>query len=156
MAIDYSKWDKTYKVSEKDVKEMEQNNNEYGTVPYGNYEVKVTLLELTETKKTEEHPETRPMVSIRFKIVDGKHKGSIIFVNKLVTTTAQIHFTNELLRSLGADTEIKWNGNYRDYADMIQNVFDEIEDSLEYGIKYEDVKGYPNVRITDIWDVDND
>lgn len=151
MAIDYSKWDKTYNISEEEVKEMEQKNGQqtFDEVPLGKYEAKVTLLELTSTKK-----EGKPMISVRFKILKGSQKGRVIFYNKVVTSTAQIHFADEFLRSLDSGVEIKWTGSYRDYADTIQQVFDEIEDSAEYAISYENEKGYDTVKILEVFDVE--
>lgn len=66
MAIDYSKFDKQVDVEglKKDVKEAQENggSGDYKEVPFGDYEVSVDKMELSESKKGD------PMVSIWFKI----------------------------------------------------------------------------------------
>ena len=149
MAIDYSKWDKTYNISESDVESMNsRKDGEFEKVPFGKYEVKLTNLELKENSKG------NPMIAARFKVIKGSQKGRVIFYNKVVTSTAQIHFADEFLRSLDSGVEIKWTGSYRDYADTIQQVFDEIEDSAEYAISYENEKGYDTVKILEVFDAE--
>ena len=156
MAIDYSKWDKTYNISESDVEAMNSKNSEskeFERVPYGKYETKLTSLDLVETKKTDKNPEPRPMVSARFKILEGQYKNRVIFYNKVVEKAASIHFANEFLRSLESGVDVEWNGSFSSYADTIQQVFDEVEDDCEYGIDYSSNNGFDDVKITDVWDV---
>lgn len=154
MAIDYSKWDETYKIDENELEELEQNNNsgkDFDELPCGKYEVKFTQLELGTCKK-----DSAPMITAVCKIIDGKYKNWNIFINKKVDSPSKMHFANEFLRSLKSRITIKWKGNYKNYADTIQMIFDEIEDSFEYGIEYQkNNKGFPEYTITDVWEVEN-
>ena len=149
MAFDYSKWDNKYKVSSEDVKELEKNDGkrEYEDVPFGQYEVSIKKLELGSSKKGD------PMFVCQFKILDGKFKNSIIFMNQLVTTDFQIHMADEFLRSLDSGIEVEWLGSYSKYADLIDSIFDTItEDKLEYALDYSSTdKGYSKFEITDVF-----
>ena len=152
MAIDYSKWDKTYNISEKDVAAVKSNDGEkkFEDVPFGKYEVKVTLLELSETK------DGKPKIAGRFKVLKGSQKGNLIFMNKAVAASTSIHYANEFLRSLESGVEIKWNGSYAKYADTIEQIFEEIKDDVEYSIEFYDNHGFKEVKILEAFDVDSD
>lgn len=148
MAYDFNKWDNTYKVSSDDVKSIEKNDKrDYPEIPYGEYEVKITKLELVSNSKD------KPMVICRFKILDGKYKNSMIFMNQVVTQDFQIHIINEFLRSLDSGIEVEWLGSYSKYADLIDNIFDAItEEKLEYALDYSSTdKGYGKYKITEVF-----
>lgn len=149
MAIDFNKWDKEFKVSSEDVKELEQNTEkkEYEDIPFGQYEVKITKLELVSNSKG------KPMVVCWFKILDGKFKNSLIFMNQVITEPFQIHIVDEFLRSLDSNVDVEWLGSYSKYADLIDNIFDAItEDKLEYALDYSSTdKGYSKFEITDVF-----
>ena len=152
MALDYSKWDKTYKVSAEEVKELDANGGkkEYEDVPYGKYEVKVAKMELGSSKKG------YPMLMVRFKVLEGKYKGNSIFMNQVVTQDFQIHNANEFMRSLDSGVEIKWTGKYSDYANLIDNVFEAIDGNLEYALDYSsDSKGYNAFRIDEVFEAED-
>ena len=148
MAIDYSKWDNKYKVSSDDVKSLEKNNKkDFDKVPYGEYEVSIKKLELISNSNDD------PMVVCWFKILDGKYKNSMIFMNQVVTQDFQIHIINEFLRSLDSGIEVEWLGSYSKYSDLIDNIFDAIsEDKLEYALEYSSTdKGYGKFEIIDVF-----
>lgn len=148
MAIDYSKWDNKYKVSSDDVKSIEKNNKkDFDKVPYGEYEVSIKKLELISNSNDD------PMVVCWFKILDGKYKNSMIFMNQVVTQDFQIHIIDEFLRSLDSGIEVEWLGSYSKYADLIDSIFDAItEEKLEYALDYSSTeKGYGKYKITDVF-----
>lgn len=148
MAIDYSKWDNKYKVSSDDVKSIEKNNKkDFDKVPYGEYEVSIKKLELISNSNDD------PMVVCWFKILDGKYKNSMIFMNQVVTQDFQIHIIDEFLRSLDSGIEVEWLGSYSKYADLIDSIFDTItEEKLEYALDYSSTeKGYGKYKITDVF-----
>ena len=148
MAIDYSKWDNKYKVSSDDVKSIEKNNKkDFDKVPYGEYEVSIKKLELISNSNDD------PMVVCWFKILDGKYKNSMIFMNQVVTLDFQIHIIDEFLRSLDSGIEVEWLGSYSKYADLIDSIFDAItEEKLEYALDYSSTeKGYGKYKITDVF-----
>lgn len=149
MAIDFSKWDKTYNVNKEEVKELDANNGkkDFVDVPFGQYEVSIASMELASSKKGD------PMIKVRFKVLEGKYKGNSIFMNQVITQSFQIHNCNEFLRSLDSGIPIEWTGSYGDYADLIDKVFEAVEKTLEYAIDYHsDNKGYSVFTITDVFE----
>lgn len=133
----FDKWDESVDTEglANDVKEAAENGTgSYKEVPHGEYEVAIQKLELVASKKGD------PMVSIWFKVVsDGEYKGSLIFMNQVVTQGFQIHIVNELLRSLVADCtdapEIEFK-TYKQYSELLMDVFEAIDDNFEFGLKY--------------------
>ena len=97
----FAQWDKAVDIDglNKDIKEAEQNSGggNFKEVPHGQYEVSIEKMELKATKKGD------PMVSVWMKICDGDFKGSLIFMNQVITQGFQIHIVNEFLRSLIQD-----------------------------------------------------
>ena len=149
MAIDYSKWDKTYNVDKDEVKELDANGGkkDYEEIPFGQYEVSIASMELGSSKKGD------PMLKVRFKVIEGKYKGNSIFMNQVITQSFQIHNCNEFLRSLDSGIDIEWTGSYGNYADLIDEVFGAVEKTLEYAIDYHsDSKGYSVFEITEVFD----
>lgn len=152
MALDYSKWDKTYNVSAEDVKELDANGGkrDFEEVPFGKYEVKVAKMELASSKKGD------PMLKVQFKVLEGKYKGNFIFMNQVVTQDFQIHNANEFMRSLDSGEEIKWTGKYSEYATLIDKVFEAIDGNLEYALDYSsDSKGYNVFRIEEVFEAED-
>ena len=80
----------------KDVADAAENGGRRD-VPHDTYEIAVQKLELTKSKKGD------PMVTCWMKIVEGEYKGSLIFMNQVVTQGFQIHIVNEFVRSLISD-----------------------------------------------------
>lgn len=131
-----------------EVEEVKKNGGtgDYKEVPHGEYTVKVDKMELKESKTG------KPMLSIWFKILEGEFKDSMIFMNQVIQQAFQIHIANELLESLDSGLEIKFDGNYEHYNNMILDVAEEIE-GLEYSLEYgENNKGYSTFEITEVYD----
>lgn len=132
-----------------DVAEAAANGSgSYKEVPHGKYEVAVNKMELISSKKGD------PMVSIWFKIVsDGEYKGSMIFFNQVITQGFQIHIVNELLRSMDSGVEIEFK-TYKQYGNLLMDVFEAIDESLEFGLDYaKGKKDFSTYTITDVFEV---
>lgn len=115
-------------------------SGDFVEVPKGDYEVGITKLELTESKKG------LPMLKCWFKIVAGDFQGQLIFMNQNVTSGYGLHVVNEFLASLESGINIEFN-DFVQYADMIESVFHAIEGS-EYQLAYgENAKGYSTYTI---------
>ena len=132
----FSKWDKEIDTEglANDVKEAAANGGgEFKEVPHGDYEVAVQQMELKASKKGD------PMVSIWFKILDGDFKGSMIFYNQVITQGFQVHIVNEMLRMMvsemadAPDIEFK---SYKQYGNLIMDIFEGINDNFEYALAY--------------------
>ena len=126
----------------------ENGSGTYKEVPHGKYEVAVNKMELTASKKGD------PMVSIWFKIVsDGEYKGSLIFFNQVVTQGFQIHIVNELLRAMDSGVEIEFK-TYKQYGNMLMDVFEAIDGNFEFGLDYaKGKKDFSTYEITDVFEV---
>ena len=147
--MDFSKFDKQMDLEglKKDI--ADSASNDFKEVPNGTYEVAITKLELTESKKG------NPMLSCWMKVVsDGEYKGSLIFMNQVVTSGFQIHICDEFLRSLGTDVDVSFE-SYSQYADMILDIFEKIDGNFEYGLELgETNKGFKTYEITDVFELD--
>ena len=151
MANIWDKFDKAIDTEglQEDVKEAKENGSgTFKEVPHGYYEVKVQQMELKASKKGD------PMVSIWFKILNGEYKGSLIFMNQVVTQGFQIHIVNEMLRSMDSGLEIEFV-NYTQYGNLIMDVMEEIDGNLEFALDYSaGKKGFSNYEITEVFDVE--
>ena len=150
MAIDFKKFDEAtdLKALKADIKEMQENSSsQYKDVPLGEYEVKIEKLELIENKNH------NPMLICWFKILEGEHKNSLIFMNQVITKAFQIHIACEFLRSIAPDTKVEFE-SYEQFNDLILDIAEEIDGNFEYVLNYdENNKGYHTFEITDVFDV---
>ena len=153
--MDYSKFDKMYDASDlaKAVVEREKNggNSDFEKVPHGTYEVKVTKLEMTESKSG------KPMVTVWFKVLAGEHKNGMIFMNQLIEKDFQIHIVNSLLRSFDTSkTDDVGFESYKQYADLLCDIAEAIEaERLEYSLEYGEKKGYDTFTINEVFESEN-
>ena len=132
----FAKWDKeidTEGLAADTLEAAENGTGNYKEVPHGTYEVAIQQMELKASKKND------PMVSIWFKIVDGEYKNSIIFFNQVITQGFQVHIVNEMLRDLVSEMEdapvIEFK-TYKQYGNLIMDIFEEVSDSFEYVLDY--------------------
>ncbi len=148
MAFDASKFDKVVDVDglKKDVAEAQENGGDYKEVPHGTYEVAVSKMELTESKKGD------PMVTIWFKILAGDFKNSLIFCNQVITQGFQIHIVNELLRSMDTGLDIKFD-TYTQYEQLLMDVSEAVDGKLEFALEYGERKGFNTFKITEVYEV---
>lgn len=134
----------------KDVEEAAENGGgNYREVPHDTYEVAISKLELVKSKKGD------PMVSCWFKVVEGEYKGSLIFMNQVITQGFQIHIVNDFLRSLVSDMadapEITFK-TYNQYGNLLMDVMEGIDNNFEYSLEYgENNKGYNTFEIKEVY-----
>ena len=149
--IDFAKFDKTMNLEglKKDIEEANNGGGEFKEVPHDNYEIEINKLELTTSKKGD------PMLSCWMKIVEGEYKGSMIFMNQVVTQGFQIHIANKFLRSLveGMGIEVEFE-SYSKYAELILDISEAIDGKREYLMKYSENKGFNNFEIITAYDLD--
>lgn len=131
----------------KDVEEAAENGGRR-EVPHDTYEVAISKLELTKSKKGD------PMVTCWMKIVEGEYKGSLIFMNQVVTHGFQIHIANEFMRALVQEmenpVEVQFK-TYSQYANMIMDIMEAIDNNFEYKVRYYDNKGYNAFEIQEVY-----
>ena len=151
----FDKWDKSFDTEglAKDVQEASKNNSgSYEEVPHGNYEVAIEQMELKASKKGD------PMVSMWFRIVTGDYKGSIIFFNQPITKGFQIHIVNSLLRMMVSEVEdapvIEFK-SYKQYGNLIMDIFEEINGNFEFALSYKKGKNdFSTYEITEVFPLD--
>lgn len=131
----------------KDVEEAAENGGRR-EVPHDTYEVAISKLELTKSKKGD------PMVTCWMKIVEGEYKGSLIFMNQVVTKGFQIRIANEFLRALVQEmenpVEVQFK-TYSQYANMIMDIMEAIDNNFEYKVRYYENKGYNAFEIQEVY-----
>lgn len=135
----------------KDVEEAKENAGNFEEVPHGEYEVEINKLELKESKKGD------PMLSIWFKVLAGDHKGGIIFYNQVLNNGYGIHNANEFLRSLDSGVDIDFD-NFAQYHELLLDVFEAVNDNLEFALKYSKSsknEKFSDYEITDVFDKEN-
>lgn len=155
----FDKWDNEVDTEglAKDVAEAAENGGtgNYKEVPHGEYEVAVQQMELKASSKGD------PMVSIWFKIVsEGEYKGSIIFYNQVITQGFQIHKVNEILRmmvsEMGNDAPNVEFKTFKQYSNLIMDIFEAIDDNFEYALKYsKGKKDFSNYEITEVYTLED-
>lgn len=141
-------WEKFDKEIDKDIqKQIEAaENSEYAEVPLGDYEVKVDNMELKISKSG------NPMVSIWFRIVAGEFNNNLLFMNQVINMPFQIGIANKILRALDPNKNIEFE-TYSQYANLIMDIYEEIDGKFEYAIKYGEKKGFSTFEILDIFEV---
>lgn len=141
-------WEKFDKEIDKDIQKKieEAENSEYVEVPLGDYEVKVDNMELKISKSG------NPMVSIWFRIVAGDYNNNLLFMNQVINQPFQIGLANKILRALAPNKEVEFQ-SYTQYANLILDVFEEIDGKYEYALKYGEKKGFSTFEVLDIFEV---
>ena len=145
----WSKFDKTIDAEglKKDIANAAEGSMEFKEVPEGQYDVKITKMEPNTSKKG------APMLTIWFKVLAGEYEGSLIFYNQVLSQGFGIHNANEFLRSLDTKIDIEWN-SMEQYADLILDVFEEVDGNLEFALDYsKNNKGYNVYKITEVFEV---
>ena len=149
----FAQWDNAFDTEglQKDIQEAKDNSGgSFKEVPHGKYEVSIEKMELKATKEKKD-----PMVSIWMKICDGDYKGSIIFMNQVITQGFQIHIVNEFLRSLiqdCADAPVVEFKSYAQYNSLLMDIHELIADSFEYAVDYGVTKkGFDTFEITEVF-----
>lgn len=137
----------------KDVKESSAGNVERKEVPYGDYEVRITKLELGECTFDGEY-KGMPEAHVWFRIIgDGEYAGQMLFMNKRLVSVKNpsangfiLHRFNEFLESLEADTPVVFE-NFEQYGHLIETIFNEIDGRAEYQLAFFDNRGYKDYAI---------
>ena len=155
----FAQWDNKVDVEglQKDIHEAEQNGGgNFKEVPHGKHEVCIENMKLKATKEKKD-----PMVSIWMKVVgdEDESKGSLIFMNQVITQGFQIHIVNEFLRSLikdCADAPVVEFKSYAQYAELLMDIHELIADSFEYGINYgQTKKGFDTFEVFEVYPLED-
>ena len=124
-----------------DIENAAANTGEFVEVPVGDYEVKVSKIELGETGEKSKTP-GMPMAKVWFTILAGEFKGQHIFMNQMLTSGFGIHKFCEFLRSLETDVDVVFE-NFEQFATVMSQVFEAVDGVSEYQLHYgQNNKGY--------------
>ena len=130
----------------KDVETAAASDGEFVEVPVGDYEVKVTKIELGATGEKSKTP-GMPMAKVWFDIIAGDLKGQKIFMNQMLTSGFGIHKMNEFLDSLETGVTVVFE-NFQQYADLFAQIFAEVDGKADYQLHYDkNNKGYSTYSI---------
>ena len=130
----------------KDTEQAASNTGEFVEVPKGDYEVKVTKIELGATGEQSKTP-GMPMAKVWFDILAGDYKGQKIFMNQMLTSGFGIHKMNEFLNSLETGITVVFE-NFEQYNELFNQVFDAVDGKAEYQLAYgENNKGFSTYTI---------
>ena len=135
----------------KDIESQSGDRGDYEEVPTGTYEVKIEKLELGITKTS-----GKPMVKVWFKILEGSHKGSLIFMNQVVEQAFQVHIVKEFLKSLDTGLAIEFV-DYNQFGNLLLDMHEVINaEKLEYGLEYGiNDKEFNTFKITQVFAPNN-
>lgn len=129
-----------------DIASAASSDGDFVEVPKGEYEVKVTKIELGETGEKSKTP-GMPMAKVWFDILAGDFKGQKIFMNQMLTTGFGIHKMNEFLSSLETGITVQFE-NFGQYADLFKQIFDAVDGKAEFQLSYgANNKGYSTYTI---------
>lgn len=150
---DFDKQFDTKALAEDEKKAAENDFSNMPEVPDDTYTMKVDKMELKASKKG------KPMVSIQFRITEGKYKNRVLFYNQVIEKGFGLHKANELLESMELDavdyTKLKYGKlfvSFSQYGQMILDAYEEIDTNhLTYDINYEtDSKGYHSFGVCSV------
>lgn len=129
------------------------NDGDYEEVPVGKYEVKVEKLECKVSRKN------NPMVSIWFRILNGKFENSLIFYNGVFYEDWMRHRVVKLLSAiLDDDTHeaeinlILKSNDVSTINDFCLDIHEAIDGKLEYLLDYGISKGYNTYEIAEVYE----
>lgn len=129
-----------------DVEDAASKSGDFPEIPHGEYEVKVTKIELGATGEKAKTP-GMPIAKVAFDILAGEYKGLKIFMNQMLTSGFGIHKMNEFLTALETDIPVQFE-NFEQYADLFAQIFTEVDGKAEYQLSYgANNKGYDTYTI---------
>jgi hypothetical protein len=142
------------KASQKEITENASGGN-YPEVPVGDYEVKVEKIECKKAKTS-----GNPMVSIWFKILEGRFEDSMIFYNGVFHEDWLRHRVVKMLSALMDDDKheaeinlILKSGDVDYINNFVMDIHEEIDGKFEYLLAYGEKKGFNTYDIERVYDV---
>jgi hypothetical protein len=138
---------------QKDIEEASAGTVEKKEVPFGDYEVKITKLELGENTFEGDY-KGMPEIHVWFKIIsEGEYKNQMLFMNKRLVSLKNpkatgflIHKVNEFLDSLESGIPVVFE-NFEQYGGLIKSIFEAIDGRAEYQLAFFENKGYKDYAI---------
>lgn len=138
----------------KDVAEAAVGNVEKKEVPFGDYEVRITKLEIVANDYKEGDYYGLPELNVWFRIIgEGEYAGQMLFrtmrlasVKKPSSTGFMIHKVCEFLTSLESGMPVVFE-NPDQFKALVDSIFREIDGRAEYQLAFFENKGYKDYQI---------
>lgn len=149
--MDFSKYDKEMDIEkmQKEIEEAEKNGGNT-ELEKGTYIVRFEKMELGESKAG------KPMFRAMVRIQEGNHKKQCIFINQVIGGTKNdilmISKVTGLLKKLDSEVEPIIFRSYNEFADLIEDIAEDIIKNMEYEIDY-DPEAFNNVTIKDAYQI---
>lgn len=149
--MDFSKYDKEMDIEkmQKEVEEAEKNGGN-SELEKGTYIVRFEKMELWESKAG------KPMFRATLRIQEGEHKKQCIFINQVIGGTKNdillISKVTGLLKKLDSEVEPIIFQGYNDFADLIEEIADDVIENMEYEVDY-DKDAFNAVTIKDAYQI---
>lgn len=151
---DFSKFDKQIDLAQlrKEAEEIKKNGGtgEYPEIEPGTYRGKFEKLEVGTTK------DGRPMLRAMFRILEGAHKKSCLFMNRVLFGTKNdanmIASAEGWLESLEPSEDVGdviFKG-YSEFADLVMDIAEDISE-LEYDVEY-DPDAFNSITISEVYE----
>ena len=154
MAIDFSAFDGKVDLDSLQAEVNNAKNTEFEDVPDGTYVVGIEKMELKETKKGD-----KLMFAVQFKIKEGDFAKRMIFFNRVICGNTSPKWTDGMaiksvitwLSKLETDMEPAFV-NYNDFAEVVLDIFQEVQDSIELEVQY-NADTFNAVKILEVYDI---
>lgn len=137
---------------EEDVQAASSNTGDFEELPHGKYEVALDNIELKPTKAA-----NKPMIVSVFKVLEGSHKGRLIWVNQVVDTGMKMSIGLRFINSMKPDAEVKFTkeGGMSKLAEDLGTAASYLADNNEFVLEfYENKKGYDQYDIKEVFVLD--
>lgn len=152
--MDFSKFDEQVNLDKlkKDAEEIVKNGGTgyYPEIEEGSYTGQVEKLEIGQTK------DGRPMLKCQFRITEGDHKNSCLFLNRVLYGTK--NDANMLASAVGWLESLEPSEDvgpvvfesYSQFADLVLDIAEDVAE-LEYDVTY-DPNAFNNIHIDAVYD----
>ena len=138
---------------EEGVKNAENQSSDFEDLPHGKYEVALDNIELKPTKKKGD-----PMIVSVFKVIEGNHKGRLIWVNQVVDTPVKMNIGLRFINDMKPDTKVSFDksGGMSKLAEDLVDAGEEISKSKEFVLEFgQNKKGYDQYTIETVFELED-
>lgn len=137
---------------EEDVKAAESNDGDFEALPHGKYEVALDDIQLKETKNN-----PRPMIVSTFKVIEGPHKGRLIWVNQVVDNGMKMSIGLRFINKMEPEEKVSFTkeGGMAQLSEDLPAAVPYIQKNHEFVLNFfENKKGYDTYDIDDVFDLE--
>ena len=137
---------------EEDVKAAESNTGDFEDLPYGKYEVALDNIELKPTKA-----KGAPMIVSVFKVLEGPHKGRLIWVNQVVDNGVKMSIGLRFINKMEPEEKVSFTeeGGMAQLSEDLPAAVPYIQKNHEFVLNFfKNKNGYDTYDIDDVFDLE--